>query len=86
MAGTPFTGNQSQDLRALAQNDYMIDGYFLEEGKRLNDIADWIEWLQEQCSDYRQQRDEAWYDVYKLEKELEDALTHKTGSTGTTKP
>jgi hypothetical protein len=32
-------------LRSLAQNDYMIDGWMLEDGKRLEAIADEIERL-----------------------------------------
>ena len=34
--------NEPEFLRSLAQNDYMIDQHFLDDGKRLNEIAD--EW------------------------------------------
>lgn len=32
-------------LRYVAQNDYMVDGGFLPEGQRLNDIADRLDAL-----------------------------------------
>lgn len=37
--------NDAEFLRYLAQNDYMIDQYFLEDGNRLLAIADTIETL-----------------------------------------
>jgi hypothetical protein len=33
-------------LRYVAQNDYMIDGYYLPEGVRLNAVADAIEHIE----------------------------------------
>jgi chromosome segregation ATPase len=38
-------------LRAVAQNDYMIDSHYLPTGVRLNEIADEIERLQTQITD-----------------------------------
>ena len=36
----------SDDLRAIAQNDYMVDKRFLETGEVLNEIADHLERLE----------------------------------------
>lgn len=37
--------NPAEELRRIAQNDYMIDTKFLPDGKLLNDIADRYEGL-----------------------------------------
>ena len=38
-------------LRSMAQNEFMIDRYFLEEGVRLNEAADEIERLHDVIAD-----------------------------------
>lgn len=46
-------------LRSVAQNDYMIDNYFLETGARLHEIANEIERLRGLL---REAIDEGWID------------------------
>lgn len=74
--------SESNFIRRIAGLPFI----FREEKLRLHQIAEQHEFLQEQCDKYRQERDDAWCDVYRLEKELEDALVNKTGSTRTAKP
>jgi hypothetical protein len=38
----------SNNLRSIAQNDYMIDQHFLQDGVILNETADYIEQLEEE--------------------------------------
>jgi len=46
-------------LRYVAQNDYMIDGYYLPEGARLNAVADAIEHIEALLREAKREHDEA---------------------------
>jgi hypothetical protein len=41
----------AEELRRIAQNDYMIDGEFLPDGKLLNEIADDLDYLRNMSFD-----------------------------------
>lgn len=59
--------SEAKFIREIATNQSISK----EEKNRLYQIAEQIEFLQDQCDKYRQERDDAWFDIYKLEKELE---------------
>ena len=69
--------SEADFLRKIASNQSLLE----DDRQKLYQIAEQLEFLQDQCDKYRTERDDAWYDILKLERELEDAIINKAGST-----
>ena len=74
MKNNPF--NELTDpvfLRYVAQNDYMIDGYYLPEGARLNAAADAIERTETLLREQTQKAIEAAFALREAKRERDEA-------------
>jgi hypothetical protein len=74
MKNNPF--NELTDpvfLRYVAQNDYMIDGYYLPEGVRLNAAADAIERTETLLREQTQKAIEAAFALREAKRERDEA-------------
>jgi hypothetical protein len=74
MKNNPF--NELTDpvfLRYVAQNDYMIDGYYLPEGVRLNAAADAIERTETLLPEQTQKAIEAAFALREAKRERDEA-------------
>ena len=60
-------------LRYVAQNDYMIDGYYLPEGARLNAVADAIEHTEALLREQTQKAIEAAFALREAKRERDEA-------------
>jgi len=60
-------------LRYVAQNDYMIDGYYLPEGARLNAVADAIEHIEALLREQTQKAIEAAFALREAKRERDEA-------------
>jgi hypothetical protein len=60
-------------LRYVAQNDYMIDGYYLPEGVRLNAVADAIEHIEALLREQTQKAIEAAFALREAKRERDEA-------------